>query len=90
MRANRFIQEKNNQPAVTRSLTKWLRLPSGELSAELYDRMRLLYDRSIIPTKDGIQNALRLLAKSDAKFAKLKVDDLVDDRIARKLEKEGF
>jgi NitT/TauT family transport system substrate-binding protein len=90
LRANRFIQEKNNQPAVTRSLTKWLRLPSGELGAELYDRMRLLYDRSIIPTKDGIQNALRLLAKSDAKFAKLKVDDLVDDRIARKLEKEGF
>jgi NitT/TauT family transport system substrate-binding protein len=90
VRANRFIQEKSNQPAVTRSLTKWLRLSNSELGGELYDRMRLLYDRSIIPTKDGIQNALRLLAKTDPKFGKLRVDDLVDDRIARKLEKEGF
>jgi hypothetical protein len=32
---------------------------------------------------------LQLLAKADPKFAKLKADDLVDDRIARKLEKEG-
>jgi NitT/TauT family transport system substrate-binding protein len=90
VRANRFIQEKTNQPAVIRSLTKWLRLSSGDLGAELYERMRLLYDRSIIPNRDGIQNALRLLAKSDPKFAKLRVDDLVDDRIARKLEKEGL
>ena len=52
--------------------------------------MRLLYDRSIIPTKDGIQNALRILSKIDPKFAKLKAEDLVDDRIARRLEREGF
>jgi ABC-type nitrate/sulfonate/bicarbonate transport system substrate-binding protein len=90
VRANRFIQEKSNAAAVTRSLTKWLRLPNNELGGELYERMRLLYDRSIIPTRDGIQNALRLLSKTDPKFAKLKVDDLVDDRIARRLEKEGF
>ena len=50
----------------------------------------MLYDRAIIPTRAGIQNALRVLSKADAKFTKLKVDDLVDDRLARKLEKEGF
>jgi hypothetical protein len=52
--------------------------------------MRLLYDRRISPTREGIQNALRVLSKADAKFSKLKAEDLIDDRIARKLEKEGY
>jgi hypothetical protein len=33
-----------------------------------------------------VQNALRVLSKADGKFAKLKVEDLIDDRIVRKLE----
>jgi ABC-type nitrate/sulfonate/bicarbonate transport system substrate-binding protein len=90
IRSNRFIQDKNNQAAVMRSLRKWLRLPQTEGDEELYERMRLLYDRSIIPTKDGIQNALRILNKIDPKFGKLKAEDVVDDGIARRLEREGF
>jgi NitT/TauT family transport system substrate-binding protein len=90
IRANRFIQDKNNQPAVVRSLKKWLRLAPTDSGDDLYERIRLLYDRSILPTREGIQSALQLLTKADAKFAKLKADDLVDDRIARKLESEKF
>ncbi|HTN72196.1 MAG TPA: hypothetical protein VMO00_14035 [Methylomirabilota bacterium] len=81
---NRFIQDNGNQPAVIRSLRKWLRLAPADSGEDLYNRIRLLYDCSIILTKAGIQSALQLLAKADPKFAKLKADD----RIARKLEKE--
>lgn len=88
IRANRFIQDKNNQPTVLASLRKWLRLSPNEGGEELYERMRILYDRRIMPSREGIQNALRVLSKADAKFAKLKADDLIDDRIARKLERE--
>jgi NitT/TauT family transport system substrate-binding protein len=90
IRANRFIQDRSNQPAVIRSLKKWLRIPPTQNIEDIYERMSLLYDRNISPTKAGIQNALRVLSKADIKFAKLKADDLIDDRIARKLEKEGF
>ena len=86
IKANRFIQDKNNHLAVIRSLKKWLRLAPSDSGEDLYDRIRLLYDRSIIPTREGIQSALQLLAKTDPKFAKLKAEDLVDDRFARKLE----
>jgi len=89
IRANRFIQDKGNHSAVIRSLRKWLRLAPADSGEDLYNRIRLLYDRSVIPTKEGIQSALYLLAKADPKFAKLKADDVVDDRIARKLEREG-
>jgi hypothetical protein len=43
-----------------------------------------------LPTREGIQSALHLLSKADPKFAKLKAEDLVDDRIAKKLENEKF
>jgi NitT/TauT family transport system substrate-binding protein len=86
IRANRFIQDKSNQPAVIRSIKKWLRLAPTDSGEDLYERIRLLYDRSIIPTREGVQSALQLLAKTDAKFAKLKAEDLIDDRFARKLE----
>ncbi len=89
LRSNRFIQEKSNQPAVIRSLRKWLRLPPSEGGEDFYERMRLLYGRSIIPTKEGIQSAIHVLSKTDAKFSKLKADDLVDDQIIRKVEREG-
>jgi hypothetical protein len=69
-----------------RSIKKWLRLAPSDSGEDLYDRIRLLYDRSIIPTREGVQSALQLLAKTDAKFARLKAEDLIDDRIARKLE----
>ena len=87
-KASRFIQDKQNQPAVLRSLRKWLRLPANEGGEDLYERMRQVYDRRISPTREGLQNALRVLSKVDAKFAKLKVEDLIDDRIARKLESQ--
>lgn len=88
IKANRFIQDKNNKPAVLASLRKWLRLSPNEGGEELYDRMRILYERRIIPSRAGIQNALRVLSKADPKFAKLKADDIIDDRIARQLERE--
>jgi ABC-type nitrate/sulfonate/bicarbonate transport system substrate-binding protein len=89
IKTNRFIQDKSNQPAVLRSIKKWLRLAPTDSGEDLYDRIRLLYDRSIIPTREGVQSALQLLAKTDAKFARLKAEDLIDDRFARKLEKES-
>ena len=89
VKANRFIQDKNNQPAVVRSIKKWLRLAPTDSGEDLYERIRLLYDRSILPTREGVHSALQLLGKSDPKFARLKTEDLIDDRIARKLEKES-
>jgi len=49
-----------------------------------------VYDRRITPTRQALQNALRVLGRVNAKLGALKVEDLVDDRIARGLEREGF
>jgi len=58
----------------------------NEGGEDLYERMLSLYDRRISPTREGIQNSLRVLSKVDPKFSKLKAEDLIDDRITRKLD----
>jgi len=89
IKAVAFIKKAENKPAVMRTLAKWLRLSRLEDAEAGYETINALYNRNLLPTKEGLRNALRILSNVDAKFARLKVEDLVDDRIARKLEREG-
>jgi len=85
-----FIQNPGNKLAVMRSLAKGLRLPKVEETAEGYEVMRTLYERRIYPNVAGIRNVIRLLAPANEKIARLRAEDVVDDRIVKKLEQEGL
>ena len=84
-----FIQEPANKNAVLKDLVQWLRLSKTEDALEGYEFMRKMYTRRIYPTVDGIRNAIRVISLTNEKFRGLKAEELVDDRIVRKLEKEG-
>jgi ABC-type nitrate/sulfonate/bicarbonate transport system substrate-binding protein len=84
-----YINNPNNKSAVLRSLAKDLRLPKVEDAQAGYEMMKTLYDRRIYPNVDGLRNVIRLLANSSEPIRKLKVEDIIDDRVVRKLEKEG-
>ncbi len=85
-----FIQEPENKTAVLKSLAQWLRLPKPEDALPGYDFMRKMYTRRIYPNVEGIRNSIRVLTLTNEKFGRLKAEDLVDDRIVKKLEKEGL
>lgn len=85
-----FIQEPANKNAVLKSMVQWLRLSKVEDAVEGYEFMRKMYTKRIYPTVDGIRNSLRVLSMTSEKFSRVKAEDLVDDRIVRKLEKEGL
>ena len=84
-----FIQNPENKSAVVKSLVQWLRLAKTEDAIEGYEFMRKLYTKRIYPTVEGIRNSIRVLVLTNEKFRALKAEDLIDDRIVRKLEKEG-
>ena len=84
-----YFQDPANKQSVVSILMKWLRLPQVEDAVAGHDAMRGLYSRRIFPTVDGVRNTVRILSRIDPKFGKLKAEDLVDERIVRKLEKEG-
>ncbi len=84
-----FILQPANKNAVMTTLAKRLRLPRVEDAAESYENVLSLYDRRIFPNVEGLQNVIRLLGTANEKIRRLKVEDVVDDRIVKKLEKEG-
>ena len=84
-----YINNPNNKTAVMRSLAKDLRLAKVEDAQAGYEMMKTLYDKRIYPNVDGLRNVIRLLANSSEPIRKLKVEDIIDDRVVRKLEKEG-
>ncbi len=85
-----FIQDPGNKNAVVRSLVKGLHLSRVEEAQEGYDRLKNIFAMPIYPSPDGIRNVIRLLGMSNDKIGRLKVEDVVDNRIVRKLEQEGL
>ena len=84
-----YYQDPANKPTIVAILAKWLRLQRAEEAVAGYDAVRNLYNRRLFPTVDGVRNTLRILDRVDAKFGRMKAESLVDDRIVRKLEREG-
>lgn len=85
-----FIREPGNRLTVMRSVAKGLRLPRIEDAADGYQIVKESYDKRIYPNREGIRNVVRLLGRSNEALRRLKVEDVIDDRIVRKLEKEGL
>jgi NitT/TauT family transport system substrate-binding protein len=84
-----YINNPANKQSVMRSLAKDLRLAKIEDAESGYEQMKNLYDKKIYPNVDGLRNVVGLLAASSESLRRLKVESIVDDRIVRKLEKEG-
>jgi NitT/TauT family transport system substrate-binding protein len=85
-----YVNNPNNKNAVVKTLVKELRLGKIEDAQAGYEMMRTLYDKKIYPNVEGLRNVIRLLGRSSEQIRKIKVEDIIDDRLVRKLEKEGL
>jgi ABC-type nitrate/sulfonate/bicarbonate transport system substrate-binding protein len=84
-----FIRKLENKPQVMKSLAKGLRLARVEDAEEGYQSIVGIYEKKIYPSVDGIRNVIRLLGATNEKVRRLKAEELVDDAVVRKLEREG-
>ena len=48
-----------------------------------------LYEKKLYPSVQGIRNVIRLLGTTNEKIRRLKAEDLVDDSVVKKVEKDG-
>jgi NitT/TauT family transport system substrate-binding protein len=85
-----YINNPANKATVMRTLAKDLRLSQVEDAEPGYQMMQKLFDRRIYPNKAGLQNVIQLLGKTSEPIRKVKVEDIVDERVVKKLEKEGL
>ncbi|MSP41228.1 MAG: ABC transporter substrate-binding protein [Deltaproteobacteria bacterium] len=85
-----FIQDPANKASVLRILSKGLRLAKPEDSAEGYESVKPHFERKIYPTVEGVRNTIRLLGMSNEKIRNLRPEEIIDDRIVRRLEQKGL
>ena len=84
-----FIRNPENKSQVIKSLARGLRLKRVEDAEEGYQSITGIYEKKIYPSVDGIRNVIRLLGTNNEKVRRLKAEELVDDSLVKKLEKEA-
>jgi ABC-type nitrate/sulfonate/bicarbonate transport system substrate-binding protein len=78
-----------NKPTVLKAMMKYLRTDAAGAEDGYLDLTRGV-DRKPIPSVEGLRNVQRLLKLRNPKVGDVKVEDVIDGRIARRLDESGF
>jgi ABC-type nitrate/sulfonate/bicarbonate transport system substrate-binding protein len=89
LEANVFIHAPDKKAAVLNTLRRYLRVSEREAEEGYKDNLTGL-DLKPYPSAAGIRNIQRLMKLQNPKIEKVKVEELIDDRILRKLDESGF
>jgi ABC-type nitrate/sulfonate/bicarbonate transport system substrate-binding protein len=84
-----FAVAPKNKPAVIKMLMRRLRTDAAGAEDGYVDLLRGV-DRKPLASLEGMRNLQRLLKLRNPKIGELKIEDVVDNRIMRKLDESGF
>jgi hypothetical protein len=85
-----FILSQKSKPVVLRTIMQHLRITDPATAEEGYQDLVTGLDKKLVPSVDGLRNTQRLLKPRNPKLENIKVEDLIDDRIVRRLDDSGF
>src|SRR5258706_2171031 len=85
-----FILSQKSKPAVLKTIMQHLRISDPATAEEGYQDLITGLDKKLIPSVDGLRNTQRLLKPRNPQLENVKVTELIDDRIVRKLDESGF
>jgi ABC-type nitrate/sulfonate/bicarbonate transport system substrate-binding protein len=84
-----FAIGPKNKPAVLKALMRHLKVDAAAAEEGYQDLLRGV-DRKPFPSLEGMRNTQRLMKIRTPKVGEVKVEDVVDDRIMRRLDDSGF
>ena len=84
-----FAVAPKNKPTVIKILMRRLRVDAAAAEEGYADMLRGV-DRKPFASMEGMRNLQRLLKPRNPKIGDVKVEDVVDNRIMRKLDESGF
>jgi NitT/TauT family transport system substrate-binding protein len=79
-----------NKAVVIKTMMRKFQIADPVVAEEGYQDYLSGVERRPIPMVDGMRNIRRLLATLNPKIASVKVEDLIDSRLIRKLDENGF
>ena len=84
-----FAIGPKNKPVVLKTLMLRLKVDAAAAEEGYQDLLRGV-DRKPFPSLDGMRNTQRLMKLRTPKIGEVKVEDVIDERIMRKLDESGF
>jgi len=84
-----FSLAPKNKPIVLKTLARWLKVDASGAEDAYLDLVRGV-DRKPFASLEGLRNAQRLLRSRNPKVGEVKPEDVIDNRLMRKLEDSGF
>ncbi|MGZ9188339.1 MAG: ABC transporter substrate-binding protein, partial [Candidatus Binatia bacterium] len=84
-----FVLGPPNKAATIKLLQRRLHVSEREAEEGFVD-MLIGMDKKPFPSMEGLRNIQRLMKQRNPKMANVKVEDLVDDQILRRLDESGY
>ena len=85
-----FLSRPQNKPVVLKTIMNHLKISDPAVAEDGYQDLITGIERNPVPSLAGLRNMQRLMKIGNSKLEKLKVEDLIDDRIVKRLEDSGF
>jgi ABC-type nitrate/sulfonate/bicarbonate transport system substrate-binding protein len=85
-----FILSSKYKPVVLKTIMQHLRISDPGTAEEGYQDLIMGLEKKPFPSIEGLRNTQRLLKPRNPKLETIKVEELIDDRIIRRLEESGF
>ncbi|HEY7165363.1 MAG TPA: ABC transporter substrate-binding protein, partial [Candidatus Binatia bacterium] len=87
--ADAFIHAPDRKSAIVNTLRGYLKINEHDAEEGYKDNLAGL-DLKPYPSVEGVRNIQRLMKTQNPKIEKVRVENLIDDRILRKLDESGF
>jgi NitT/TauT family transport system substrate-binding protein len=84
-----FALAPKNKPAVLKTIMKRLKTDAAGAEEGYLDLLKGV-DRKPFPSLDGLRNVQRMLKSRTPKIGEIKTEEVIDNRIMRKLDESGF
>jgi NitT/TauT family transport system substrate-binding protein len=85
-----FTLAPKNKGVVAKTIMRRLQIDDPKVAEEGYQDLMTSIERKPFPSLEGMRNIRRLMATQNPKAANVKVEDLIDARIIRKLDENGY
>ena len=79
-----------NKSVVVRTIMRRLQVGDAKVAEEGYQDLMTSIERKPFPSLEGMRNIRRLMATQNPKAANVKIEDLIDARLLRKLDENGY
>jgi ABC-type nitrate/sulfonate/bicarbonate transport system substrate-binding protein len=85
-----FTLAPQNKSVVIKTMMKRFQFTDPVVGEEGYQDLQVSVERKPFPSIDALRNVRRLMATQNPKVANVKLEELIDDRILRKIESNGY